>query len=186
MVTSNDGKLVEKMLILRNHGAHPKYYHSLIGGNFRLDPIQAAVLKIKLPHLESWHRQRRSNSEEYRKLFAEYGLVDNPVKLPSAVYCDHPEAHDHNYHIYNQFIIRVPRRDQLRKYLEKHNIGCEVYYPLSLHQQKCLEPYGFGKQSFPVSEMVADETLALPIYPELNNKQQEYIVETIARFFQAN
>ncbi len=186
MVTTNDEQLAERVRILRNHGAQPKYYHTYIGGNFRLDPIQAAVLKIKLPFLENWHKQRRENCNNYRKLFQEFGLIDSPVALPSAVYENCDMATDHNYHIYNQYVIRVPRRDELRAYLQKNNIGCEVYYPLCLHQQKCLESYGLSDQRFPVSEQAAEETLALPIYPELNEEQQQYVAETISRFFQAN
>jgi dTDP-4-amino-4,6-dideoxygalactose transaminase len=186
MVTTNDQHLYERLKILRNHGAEPKYYHSFIGGNFRLDTIQAAVLRIKLPYLERWHQQRRDNNEEYRKLFAEMGLINNPVILPAAVYKVQDKTEDHNYHIYNQFVIRVPRREELRKYLQDNNIGCEVYYPLCLHQQKCLEPYTVDRLSFPVSEKAAEETLALPVYPELTGKQQQYVVETISRFFQAN
>ncbi len=186
MVTTNNEELADRLRILRNHGAQPKYYHSYIGGNFRLDPIQAAVLQVKLPYLEEWHKKRRENAAEYDKLFAGTGLVDNPVILPFAVYQGREKADDHNYHIYNQFIINVPRRDELRAYLQENDIGCEVYYPLCLHQQKCLETYGIGRQSFPVSEKAAASTLALPIYPELSGDQQQYVVETISRFFQAN
>lgn len=186
LVTTNDEELAAKLKIFRNHGADPKYYHSVIGGNFRLDTIQAAVLKVKLPHLEKWHQQRRENSERYRALFQESGLVDNPVILPEAIFQDSRGAERYNYHIYNQFVIRTPRREQLRAFLTDHRIGCEVYYPLCLHQQKCLEQYGVDALSFPAAENAAARSLALPIYPGLSEEQQRYVVDMISGFFQAN
>ena len=183
MVTTSDHAFADQLRCYRNHGAEPKYFHSHIGGNFRLDPIQACVLSIKLPHLEQCHQQRRQNSDRYRKLFREHGLADDPVILPEAVYDKSAGADHHNFHIYNQFIIRVPRRDELRRFLQDNSIGCEVYYPLCLHQQECLAQYGFGELSFPVAEQAARESLALPIYPELSQQQQAYVVETIARFY---
>ncbi len=186
IVTTQDDDYAARMRSFRNHGAEPKYFHSFIGGNFRLDPIQACVLSIKLPHLEDWHRQRRENAAQYRALFRHHGLVDNPVKLPTAVFENITGASEHNYHIYNQFVIQVPRRDDLLKFLQQHSIGCEIYYPLCLHQQQCLQKYGYKEQSFPIAELAASQVLALPIYPELSQDQQAYVVETIARFFDSS
>jgi len=186
IVTTQDEDFAARMRSVRNHGAEPKYFHSFIGGNFRLDPIQACVLSIKLPHLEDWHRQRRDNAAHYRELFRQHGLVDNPVILPTAVYEDIQGASEHNYHIYNQFVIQVPRRDALLKFLQQHSIGCEIYYPLCLHQQQCLQKYGYGELSFPLAELAASQVLALPIYPELSRDQQAYVVETIALFFNSS
>lgn len=183
IVTTNDNAFAERLRSFRNHGAKPKYYHAHIGGNFRLDPVQACVLAVKHPHLEQWHKQRRQNSATYRELFTQADLKNTPVTLPTAVFADTTDAADHNYHIYNQFIIRVPRRDELRAYLQKHSIGCEIYYPVCLHKQKCLIEYGYNKQSFPEAEKAAIDSLALPIYPELSKDQQAYVVETIHAFY---
>ncbi len=187
MVTSDDGDFADTLRCYRNHGARPKYYHAHIGGNFRLDPIQAAVLNIKLPHLADWHKQRRKNAVLYADLFHHAGLIDNPVILPTAVYEAEAKGTEHDFHVFNQFVIRVPepdnRRDALRTFLQKNEIGCEVYYPLCLHQQECIAAHGYGYLSFPVAEQAAADSLALPIYPELNREQQEYVVETIARFY---
>ena len=185
MVTTRNPDFAEQLRCYRNHGADPKYYHSHIGGNFRLDPIQACVLSVKLPHLEQWHQQRRTNSAVYYHLLQQAGLSGDPVILPEAVYRNIADAEDHNFHIYNQFVIRVPRRDALREYLQQHSIGCEVYYPVCLHEQQCLAEYGFGDLSFPVAEQAAGDSLALPIYPELSDEQQAYVVETIARFYRS-
>ncbi len=183
MVVTGDREFAERLRSLRNHGAQPKYHHARIGGNFRLDPIQACVLNIKLSHLEEWHEARRRNSDLYRQLFVAAGLAGDPVGLPPALYKDVPGGATNNYHIYNQFVIRVPERDRLRDFLKENNIDSEVYYPLCLHQQECLRIYGFAGLSYPVAEQAAPEALALPIYPELRLEQQEYIVATIAGFF---
>ncbi|MDU9050449.1 MAG: DegT/DnrJ/EryC1/StrS family aminotransferase [Candidatus Electrothrix sp. Rat3] len=186
MITTCDPGFAETLRCYRNHGAKPKYYHSKIGGNFRLDPLQAAVLSVKLPRLEEWHGQRRKNSEQYRELFVQAGLAGEQIALPEAVYNSAPGAEQHNIHIYNQFVIQTSRRDALRQYLQEKSIGCEVYYPVCLHQQKCLESYGtYNTLSFPVAEQASRESLALPIYPELSIEQQEYVVETIADFFRS-
>lgn len=186
MITTCDPDFAETLRCYRNHGAKPKYYHSRIGGNFRLDPIQAAVLSVKLPHLEQWHKQRQENAQQYQRLFAQAGLDEEQVVLPEAVYNGTPGAEEHHIHIYNQFVIRTARRDALREYLQEKSIGCEVYYPVCLHQQKCLESLGpYNAQSFPVAEQASRDSLALPIYPELNNEQQEYVVETIAEFIRS-
>ncbi len=183
IVTTRDSASAERLRCFRNHGAKPKYYHAHIGGNFRLDPIQASVLSVKLPHLEEWHQQRRDNSAIYADLFQQRDLTDNPVTLPVAVYADADQSDHHNYHIYNQFIIRTPDRDKLRTYLQEHSIGSEVYYPVCLHKQQCLNEYGYGNLSFPEAERAAQDSLALPIYPDLTYDQQVYVVETINKFY---
>jgi dTDP-4-amino-4,6-dideoxygalactose transaminase len=185
MVVSNDIDFCERLRMLRNHGAEPKYYHALIGGNFRLDPIQATVLRIKLKHLEKWHDGRRRNAARYNKLFSEASLtLNNQVTVPVAVYEKQAETSENcpNYHIYNQYIIQVEERDALIEWLRSRNIGCEIYYPLCLHEQECLQGIS-ALQSFPVAEKAARTTLALPIYSELTPVMQEYVVEQIAEFF---
>jgi dTDP-4-amino-4,6-dideoxygalactose transaminase len=184
MVTTSDTTFADIVRSNRNHGAEPKYYHSRVGGNFRLDPIQAAVLTVKLDHLESWHAARRRNAELYRQFFREAGLVGEPVILPQAVYAHVEGADRHNHHIYNQFVILVPRRDELRQFLQDNGVGCEIYYPLCLHQQECLKDETFRQQQFPVAERAAATSLALPIYPELTGDQLAFVVETIQRFYQ--
>jgi dTDP-4-amino-4,6-dideoxygalactose transaminase len=181
LVTTSDEEFVETLRSCRNHGAHPKYYHSRVGGNFRLDPVQAVVLSIKLRHLEKWHEMRRGNSRIYSKLFADKGLVHAPVELPVEKFANIPGAAEQSHHIYNQFVIRVPDRDALRTHLHAHSIGCEVYYPLCLHQQKCVKEY--NDQVFPTAEKAALETLALPVYPELTEDQISFVVDTIASFY---
>lgn len=185
MVVTSDSSFAETLRCYRNHGAKPKYYHSKIGGNFRLDPIQAAVLSVKLPYLEQWHKQRQANSRVYQELFAQAGLTDNPVILPRAVHAASPEAAAHNYHIYNQFVIRVPNREALRTYLQQQGVGCEVYYPVCLHKQDCMKKYGSNELSLPIAEQLAQDSLALPIFPELRREQQEYVVERIAAFYRS-
>ncbi len=185
MVVSNDINFGERLRKLRNHGADPKYYHALVGGNFRLDPIQATVLRIKLKHLEKWHGGRRKNAARYNKLFSEASLTLNgQMKIPVAVYEKQAKASGDapNYHIYNQYIIQVEKRDDLIEWLRSRNIGCEIYYPLCLHEQECLQGAA-ADQSFPNAENAARTTLALPIYSELTPVMQEYVVEQITAFF---
>ena len=183
MITTSDAGFAAILRSNRNHGAEPKYFHSRVGGNFRLDPIQAAVLAVKLDYLEEWHAARRRNAAMYRQLFQEAGLAGSPVTLPTAVHAGVEGAERHNHHIYNQFVILVPRRDALRQHLQDHNIGCEIYYPLCLHQQECLQDDTYKRQRFPVAEHAAANSLALPIYPELSLDQLEFVVETIRQFF---
>ncbi|MGI6655502.1 MAG: DegT/DnrJ/EryC1/StrS family aminotransferase [Desulfobulbus sp.] len=185
LVTTADKELDQILRANRNHGAEPKYYHSRVGGNFRLDPIQAAVLTIKLDYLERWHEGRRKNAARYRQLFFEAGLVDDPVVLPTEVYAGVAGADRHDAHIYNQFVILVPERDQLLKFLHAREIGCEIYYPLCLHQQECLRDPAYRAQSFPVAERAAATSLALPIFPELRDEQLAHVVETIKAFYHA-
>lgn len=174
IVTTNSEALYKKMQILRNHGAEPKYYHKLVGGNFRIDALQAAVVTIKLKYLDDWTARRQANAARYRDLFEAAGL-DDRIKLP---------VERENRHIYNQFIISVDKqRDALREFLSKADIGCEVYYPVPLHLQGCFADLGYQKDSCPQAEYAADHTLALPIYPELSDAQLEYVVDRIKSFY---
>lgn len=174
MVVCHDADLAERLRVLRVHGSAPKYYHALVGGNFRLDALQAAILSVKLPHLDAWTRARRENAARYRALFAAAGL-ETAVGLP---------AEGPYRHIYNQFVIRVPgRRDALRDFLQAAGVGSEVYYPVPLHRQGCFAGLDYPAGSLPEAERAAAETLALPIYPELTEAQQAYVVETIGAFF---
>jgi dTDP-4-amino-4,6-dideoxygalactose transaminase len=171
---TNDDKLAAKMFKLRVHGMEPKYYHELIGGNFRLDEIQAAVLNVKLPHLDSWSAARQRNAAFYDAAFARAcieGLVTPPTAKPGA------------RHIYNQYCVRVPRRDELRARLGAAGVGAEIYYPLPLHMQQCFAYLGHKPEDFPESLRASRDSLALPIYPELEESQLRYVVDTIAAFF---
>jgi dTDP-4-amino-4,6-dideoxygalactose transaminase len=172
---TNDASLAAKLLKLRVHGMEPKYYHQLVGGNFRLDEIQAAVLNVKLPHLDSWSAARQRNAAFYDAAFARAGL-NAQVRTP-------PPAAEGARHIYNQYCIRVERRDELRAWLAKHEIGVEIYYPLALHMQQCFAYLGHQPQDFPESLRASQESLALPIYPELSQSQLQYVVDTIANSF---
>lgn len=179
MVTCRDAKLAEKIRSLRNHGMEPRYYHHAVGGNFRLDAIQAAVLNVKLPHLDSWGAGRREKAAFYRRAFAQQG-IDRVMTLPKEPWSDSGLA---NHHIYNQFIVRAPRRDELRAFLKESGIGSEIYYPLPLHLQECFRSLGYKNGDFPQAERAALETIALPIFPELTAAQQEYVVSKIAEFY---
>ncbi|MGV3533139.1 MAG: DegT/DnrJ/EryC1/StrS family aminotransferase, partial [Chthoniobacteraceae bacterium] len=159
MVVCNDDALAAKLRAYRNHGMEPRYYHQFIGGNFRLDAIQAAVLNIKLPHLDSWSAARRKHAAKYRRALAKRGL-DHVLCLPSEPWAG---TGVENHHIYNQFVVRVPQRDALRQFLQENGIGSEIYYPLPLHLQPCFAPLGYKKGDFPEGERAAKETLALPI-----------------------
>ncbi len=185
MVVSGDKDFGHRVRLLRNHGGEPKYYHSLVGGNFRLDPIQAGVLRIKLKNLEKWHRQRRENAERYDALFAEASSPDAlPVATPAAVYKVQSERENlnRNYHIYNQYVVRVARRDELRSWLQKKEVATEIYYPLGLHQQECFANI-YASPPMANAEKAAKETLALPIYPGLTAEMQEFVVKSIAEFY---
>lgn len=181
MAVTNDPDLAERMRILRVHGSHPKYYHKLIGGNFRLDTIQAAVLNVKLNYLDGWTQGRQRNAERYRSLFQQSGLIEKgQVRLPEAVYRDSGAKH---HHIYNQFVLRVERRDALIAYLKQKDIGAEIYYPVPFHLQECFRYLGHKEGDFPYAEQAAKETLAIPIYPELTAAQQAEVVGGIASFY---
>ncbi len=178
MITTADPDRAHRLRILRNHGMNSKYTHSMIGGNFRLDALQAAVIQVKLPHLDAWTEARQDNAARYAQLFEEHGLVSDPVVLPRI-----DAADDGERHVVNQYVIRVPRRDDLRDHLRAHDVGCEVYYSIPLHLQECFRDLGYRKGDFPASEEAAHETLAIPIYPELSNDAAAYVVATIAAFY---
>jgi dTDP-4-amino-4,6-dideoxygalactose transaminase len=173
MVTTDDEDTYDRLKMMRVHGAKPKYYHGVIGGNFRLDALQAAVLLVKLRYLDRWTARRQENAELYRQLFQETSLEE--VRLP---------AEAQRRHIYNQFVIRVgEQRDDLRAFLADQGIGTEVYYPVPLHMQTCFGYLGYEPEDFPVSVAAAQQSLALPIYPELTREQIEYVVEKTKEFF---
>jgi len=173
MVVTDDPELAEKVRMLRAHGSKPKYYHSMIGGNFRLDALQAAILHVKLHHLESWTERRRRNGALYNELLAEL-----PIMIP--------HIEQHNFSIYNQYVIRTGDRDRLRSFLKDKGVGTEIYYPLPLHMQKCYEHLGYRQGDFPEAEKAAADSLAIPIYPELTQEQQRYVVSQIRAFFQGS
>ena len=174
LVTTNDESLAREIRLLRNHGAEPKYFHHRIGGNFRLDELQAAVLRVKAPHVEAWTEARRRNADRYRELFAEFGLTDR-LTLPVE-----PAGYRH---IYNQFVIRGPARDALKAHLQDRRIGTEIYYPVPFHRQACFASLAPRGGPFPVAEHAADSSLALPIYGELSAAQQRHVVASIAEFY---
>ena len=174
MLATNDDRLADRLRKLRVHGAGTTYFHDEVGLNSRLDSLQAAILRVRLRHLEEWNEERRVIADRYRLLFAERDLLDlvhPPVEL------------DGNYHIYHQYAPRVQDRDALEAFLEAEGIGCRVYYPLSLHRQKCFAFLGYGAGDCPVSEQLSRETLALPIFPELTADEQIRITDAIARFY---
>lgn len=176
MIVTNDPVLAEKCKLLRGHGAKPKYYHKIVGGNFRLDALQAAFLRVKLPYLSTWTERRRENASRYQALFSRYGIAHDDVILPS-----YPETH---WHIFNQFVIRVKgngRRDALKQYLDANRIGTEIYYPVPMHKQECFRMHHPGIP-LPNAELAARETLALPIFPGLQPEEQEHVVRSIASF----
>jgi dTDP-4-amino-4,6-dideoxygalactose transaminase len=175
LVTTNNDALAQELRLLRNHGAEPKYHHSRIGGNFRLDALQAAVLRVKLPYLPEWTEARRANARRYDELFASAGL--SGIVLPS-------EAPGYR-HIFNQYIVRVPNRDGVRSYMTEHEIGTEIYYPIPFHLQECFASLGYSRGDFPHSEAAADSTLALPIYGELTPEQQQAVVTTLGEALSA-
>lgn len=174
LVTTNNDALADRVRLLRNHGMEPKYYHSIVGGNFRLDALQAAVLRVKLPYLASWTEARQANAARYRQMFADAGLTA-AVALPA----ERPDRR----HIYNQFVIRVPDRDGLKRHLEANGVGTEIYYPVPFHLQECFAHLGHKPGAFPHAEKAAAEVLALPIYPELTAEQQQYVVDQLAGYY---
>ncbi|KJS30922.1 MAG: Pleiotropic regulatory protein [Desulfatitalea sp. BRH_c12] len=173
VVTTRSPEYDRQLRLLRMHGMAPKYYHQVIGGNFRLDALQAAIVKIKLAYLDDWTRARQHNAATYRRMFADAGLAER-IQAPAEV---------HTRHIYNQFIIRVAEgRDALRDYLGQKEIGCDIYYPVPLHRQACFAYLDYRPGDFPESERAAEQTLALPIYPELPADQLAYVVACIQEF----
>lgn len=174
VVTTDSHETYQKLQILRGHGSKPKYYHKIVGGNFRLDALQAAIVSVKLTHLDSWTQARQNNAAKYRNLFSQQGL-DGTIHLPKE---------QESRHIYNQFVIMVPdRRDALRDFLAQAGIGSEVYYPVPLHLQECFAYLGYRPGDFAVAEKAALHSVAIPIYPELSDEQLEYVVENIKRFY---
>ncbi len=171
MIVTQDAGRAEKLRILRGHGSKPKYYHKVIGGNFRLDALHAAVVTAKLPHLDGWTAARQRNAKTYDRLLAESGA---PVDLP-VVMTDR--------HIFNQYVIRAPRRNELQTFLKSKGVGTEVYYPVPMHLQECFAYLKHAAGSFPESERAANETLALPVYPELSEAQLRYVVDCVREFF---
>jgi dTDP-4-amino-4,6-dideoxygalactose transaminase len=173
MVTTNSREIYDRLVIMRGHGAQPKYYHKVIGGNFRLDALQAAILIVKLAHLDEWTAKRQENASLYRRLFETAGMKEVTLPLEKS-----------KRHIYNQFVIKVDRkRDELRRFLNEHGVGSEIYYPLPLHIQECFRHFGFEENDFPVSMAAAKDSLALPIFPELTENQIRYVVDKIGEFF---
>ena len=187
MVVTNDPERAEKLFVLRVHGGKPKYHHKIIGGNFRLDALQAAVVHAKLPHLDGWTAARQSNAARYDRLFEAAGLAgagptdgiagDSPIATPRALT---------DRHIFNQYIIRVAKRDELKSFLAERGVTTEIYYPIAFHLQECFAYLGHARGDFPESESAASETLALPIYPELSDQQAQKVVDEIAAFFRAD
>ena len=174
LVTTNDEALAEKLVDMRVHGMRPKYVHHFVGGNFRLDAMQAAILRVKLPLLPRWIAKRQAGAAHYRELFAQAGLsgkVTLPAELPG------------RGHTYHQYVVRVPQRDAVREHMATQGVGAEVYYPISLHEQQCFADLGHRKGDFPESERAESEVLALPIFPELRPDERERVVAAIASFF---
>ncbi len=181
LVVTDDEVLADRLRVLRNHGASPKYYHKYVGCNSRLDAVQAAALSIKLEHLDSWSRQRRRNAALYDRLFDAKCLIEaGHIQVPQRVYqCGDEDRHDH---VFNQYVIRTKQRDGLKAFLGESGIGTEIYYPLSLHLQDCYKDLGYKPGDFPESERASQEVLAIPVYPELTTEQQEFVVGQIAEF----
>jgi dTDP-4-amino-4,6-dideoxygalactose transaminase len=171
LVTTNDDRLAHEIRLLRNHGAEPKYFHSRIGGNFRLDALQAAVLRVKLPHLQRWTDMRRANAARYDRLIEEAGLSTQVVR---------PSEPPARRHIFNQYVVRVPDRDRVRAAMAASGIATEIYYPVPFHLQECFAPLGYRPGDFPEAEAAANSTLALPIYGELTAGQQAAVVSALA------
>ena len=189
LVVTNNDDLAERLRILRVHGGKPKHYHKVIGGNFRLDAIQAAVLNVKLRYLDAWSEKRRENAALYSELFIQSGLAEkegvtafdsqNVVLLPEAVY---KNARYRDYHIYNQYVIRVQKRDEIKEYLTNSGIGTEIYYPVPFHRQECFAYLNCSDSDYPHSNFASEHSLALPIYPELSAEQITYVVECVSDF----
>lgn len=176
MLTTNDAEYAERLRMLRNHGMQPKYYHSCIGGNFRLDPIQAVVLSVKLPHLNSWHAQRQQNAAYYDEHLGVHGM-----RTPHIAYA-------RENHIYNQYTLTLPgdtnrTRDQLRAHLTDRGIGHDIYYPLAFHEQECFSYLGYQQGDFPQAERAALSTIALPIYPDLTREMQDHVIAALSEFY---
>lgn len=184
LITTQDAARAEKLRWLRNHGMNPKYYHKMIGGNFRLDALQAVVVSVKLKHLDAWTVARQNNARRYHRLFQDAALAGHQVQiphLPGQIF--DPNSTCRCRHVINQYVIRAERRDELMAHLHTNGIGCEVYYPLPLHLQECFRYLGYQAGDFPESEKAAHETLALPVYPELTDEQAQAVVKAISGFY---
>ena len=181
MATCRDANFAAQIRLMRNHGMGAQYHHEKVGGNFRLDALQAEILSAKLPYLDAWHEARRRNAALYREEFAKLGLLCR-ITLPAEPYAANGVT---NHHIYHQYVIRIPERNQVRERLTAAGIGCAVYYPVPLHLQECFAPLGYAAGDFPESERAARETLALPIYPELSPAQIREVAEALARALQS-
>jgi dTDP-4-amino-4,6-dideoxygalactose transaminase len=177
MVISSNQQLAERVRLLRTHGAHPKYYHAIVGFNSRLDELQAAILRVKLPYLQQWSLTRLENAMRYGKDFEEAGLLSSVT--PPAVLADRS-------HIFHQYVIRCKNRDALQASLKGRGVGTEIYYPVSLHEQECFRYLGYSAADLPRAHTASKETLALPIYPELTDEQRRYVVGSIAAFYAEN
>jgi dTDP-4-amino-4,6-dideoxygalactose transaminase len=182
MVTTNDDELAEKLRILRVHGSKPKYYHRMIGGNFRLDPIQAAVLEVKFESLPEWTASRQQHAEQYDQLFAESKICHGNVTPPAASF---RESGLPGYHVYNQYMLRVTNRDGLMDHLTEAGIGTALYYPVPFHMQECFQYLGIPEGTHPESEKAALETIAIPVAPELTESDVAYVVQTIEEFYRS-
>ena len=178
LVVCRNDQFADRLRVCRQHGMEARYQHQFIGGNFRLDELQAAILKVKLPHLDRWSAARREAAKFYTDEFRRAGL-QGTIKLPAEPY---RETGLKNHHIYHQYVIRSPRRDDLREHLSKNEIETAIYYPLALHEQPCFEYLGYKPGDFPEAERAARETLALPIYPEISREAQQYVVNCVAEF----
>jgi dTDP-4-amino-4,6-dideoxygalactose transaminase len=177
-VLCRDAGLAERVRRCRQHGMEPRYHHQFVGGNFRLDELQAAVLNVKLPHLAGWSAARRAAADRYREEFSRRNLAKH-VGLPAEPCRDRVPEH----HIYHQFVIRADGRDELKQHLTANEIGCEIYYPIPLHLQECFSYLDYNRGDFPEAEHAARECLALPIYPELSREGQHFVIEKIAEFY---
>jgi len=183
MVLTNSARLAKTLRTLRVHGGIGKYYYKLLGGNFRLDALQAAILRVKLRHLDEWQEKRRERAAHYDQKFAASGLtMARMIQPPVAVY---KESGARNFHTYHQYVIRAKGRNELQAHLKKNGVGTSVFYPLSLHQQECFRSLGYKRGDFPASEKAAKEVLALPIYPEMTSEQQDFIVECIKEHYRS-
>jgi dTDP-4-amino-4,6-dideoxygalactose transaminase len=189
IITTNDDELAHRIEIMRVHGGEPKYYHKVIGGNFRLDALQAAVLNVKLPYLDGWTNGRQRNADYYTKQLIAAGVAEragvtdfdarNKVLLPASVHA----ASGHPFvHIWNQYSIRVQDRDGLIAHLRSHDIGCEIYYPVPFHKQECFADVPTSSHAFPMADRAADTVIALPIYPELTDDMKQFVVDCISEY----
>ena len=175
LATTMDPQRADHMRRLRNHGSSRRYLHQELGWNARMDAIQGAVLRVKLPYVEKWNQQRRDRAAAYDRLFAEAGLQGTAITLPFR----NPQAH----HVFHQYVVRARRRDELRQFLTARQIGSEIYYPIPLHLQPCFAYLGYAKGSFPEAERAAAEVLALPMFPELTEAEQQWVVQSISDFY---